>query len=181
MSPVWPQTRPVCRRHCCAPSKHRLRIWPQGPQRRGPQPQRVLRDRRSARRRITVFLHGHSTGGPTPACGGRPRTGCGYREPSHLMRPPRIRGQGRRAGLVAAAGRPRRSVGECCLQAAADGALGAAGACRSARRTQRQAPAQSQYRSDQSCWPGRRSTGSPGRTRLRRRGVRGCLPWPGCG
>jgi hypothetical protein len=65
---------------------------------------------------------------------------CGCREPCHLMRPARIRGGGRRAGLVVVAGWPYRSVGECRPRAGVDVVTGedggrcSAGDTRAARR-----------------------------------------------
>ena len=59
----------------------------------------------------------------------RRRTACGCREPGHLMRPARTRGRGRRAGLVGAAGWPRRNVAGCRLRAGADPVIGEVGAC----------------------------------------------------
>ena len=60
---------------------------------------------------------------------------CGCRELGHVMRPARTRAEGRRAGLVAGAGRSRRRPGECGLRVGADRAIGAGGGCCSARCT----------------------------------------------
>ena len=57
-----------------------------------------------------------------------PTRACGCREPGHLMRPARIRGRGRRAGLVVAAGRLRRNVAECRPRVGVDRVIGAVGA-----------------------------------------------------
>ena len=60
---------------------------------------------------------------------------CGCRKLGHVTRPARTRVRGRGADLVAVAERTLGRAGECGPRAGVDGAIGAGGACCSARRT----------------------------------------------